>query len=278
MAPGQSAFRSPGTLRSRCLDHRQLGQWLRWDVPGASSETSTPQCPHRNERGNDKSGDPSEQCLETGQTFRLLSCSPGDTADRAGQQRPPSWAAAPSVKQISSPQGHNSATYAQTSPPPTRIADYRERRWAHSSDPDRVHHLPLRVGLRWLRRPPPASARAHSRPSLRATDGVPDHHWLPAGTSQRVRRRPVVSVVAKHELRPAPLDHVPLAGVEHRLELIQASSRGGPVTIAIPGKPAPAAQPHAQPVQGSQRDQDDRQAGDRHEEQHSHTRATPWVR
>jgi hypothetical protein len=31
--PGQPDFRSPGTLRSRCLDHRQRGQWLRWVVP-----------------------------------------------------------------------------------------------------------------------------------------------------------------------------------------------------------------------------------------------------
>jgi len=74
MPPGQPAFRSPGLLRSRCLDHRQLGQWLRWEVPGASSETSTPQCPHWNERGNDKSGDLSGQGSGTGQTSRLLSC------------------------------------------------------------------------------------------------------------------------------------------------------------------------------------------------------------
>jgi hypothetical protein len=83
-----------------------------------------------------------------------------------------------------------------------------------------------------------------------------------------------VSVTAEHELRPVPLDHMPLAGVEHRLELIEASGRGGPVTMAIPGKPAPAAQPPPQPVQGSQRDQDDRQARDRHEEHHSHTPLT----
>jgi hypothetical protein len=83
-----------------------------------------------------------------------------------------------------------------------------------------------------------------------------------------------VPLVAEHELGPAPLDHVPLAGVEHRLELIEASGRGGPVTIAIPGKPAPAVQPPPQPVQGSQRDQDDRQTRDRHEEHHSHTRLT----
>ena len=100
---------------------------------------------------------------------------------------------------------------------------------------------------------------------------IRDQHGLSARTRQSVRRRPVVSVVAKHELGPAPLDHMPRAGVKRRLELIEASGRGGPVTIAIPGKPAPAAQPRAQPVQGSQHDQDDRQAGDRHEEHDSHT-------
>lgn len=77
MAPGQSAFRSPGTLRSRCRDHKQTGQWLRCDVPGASSETSTPQCPQRNERGNDKSENLSELEVQAGQTFRLLSPSAG---------------------------------------------------------------------------------------------------------------------------------------------------------------------------------------------------------
>lgn len=41
--PLQAASRSPGALRSRCLDHRQDGQWLRWEVPGASLETATPQ-------------------------------------------------------------------------------------------------------------------------------------------------------------------------------------------------------------------------------------------
>jgi hypothetical protein len=53
-------------------------------VPGASSETSTPQYRHTNERGNDKSGDLSQQCLEAGQTFRLLSRAPGDAAGHAG--------------------------------------------------------------------------------------------------------------------------------------------------------------------------------------------------
>jgi hypothetical protein len=94
MPPGQPAFRSPGTLRSRCLDHRQLGQWLRCDVPGASSETSTPQCPHWNERGNDKSDDLSQLCLEAGQTSRLLSYAAGDPAGRANRRRPLSSGAA----------------------------------------------------------------------------------------------------------------------------------------------------------------------------------------
>src|SRR5215469_15837850 len=92
--PGQPAFRSPGVLRSRCLDHRQWGQWLRCDVPGASSETSTPQCPHRNERGNDKSGDLSKQGSGTAQTSRLLSCSGNATTIVGSAER--------SVNQISS--------------------------------------------------------------------------------------------------------------------------------------------------------------------------------
>jgi len=42
-------------------------------VPGASSETSTPQWPHTKERGNGKSGDLSQQGSGTGQAFPLLS-------------------------------------------------------------------------------------------------------------------------------------------------------------------------------------------------------------
>jgi hypothetical protein len=76
-----------------------------------------------------------------------------------------------------------------------------------------------------------------------------------------VRRRAVVSIVVKHELGAALIDRVPLAGVKHRLELIEARGRGGPVTVAIPGKAASAVQPQAQPVQGGQRDQTDSQAG-----------------
>jgi hypothetical protein len=39
-------------------------------VPGASSETSTPQCPQRKERGNDKSGDLSRLDFEAGPASR----------------------------------------------------------------------------------------------------------------------------------------------------------------------------------------------------------------
>src|SRR5215469_387 len=85
MPPGHSAFRSPGTLRSRCLDHKQLGQWLRWDVPGASRETSTPQWPQRKERGNDKSETFLSWTSKAGQTFRLLS---SHSANAVGLVRP----------------------------------------------------------------------------------------------------------------------------------------------------------------------------------------------
>ena len=81
-------------------------------------------------------------------------------------------------------------------------------------------------------------------------------------------------IVAKHELGPALIDRVPRAGVKHRLEFIEARRRGGPTAVAIPGKPASAVQPQAQSVQGGQRDQADSQAGDGHEEQHSHARLT----
>jgi hypothetical protein len=102
MPPGQSAFRSPGTLRSRCLDHRQLGQWLRWDVLGASSETSTPQWPHTNERGNGKSGDLSGQGFGAGQTFRLLSFTASSAAGPGGPAATTIVGSGePSVKQIS---------------------------------------------------------------------------------------------------------------------------------------------------------------------------------
>jgi hypothetical protein len=65
---------------------------------------------------------------------------------------------------------------------------------------------------------------------------------------------------------------VPAAGAQHRPELIESSGRGRPVTIAIPAKPAAAVQLKAQPVQGSQHDQEHCQARDRdgHEEQHRH--------
>lgn len=101
-----------------------------------------------------------------------------------------------------------------------------------------------------------------------------DHDSPPVKIDADVRRRAVVVIVAKHELSPASIDRVPLAGVKHRLEFIEARRRGGPMTVAIPGKPASAAQPQAQSVQGGQRDQTDSQAGDGHEEQHSHERLT----
>jgi len=76
MPPGHSALRSPGTLRSRCLDQRQRGQWLRCEVPGASSETSWPQLAHRNERAKDKSGDLSENGGRIARTWFASSRSP----------------------------------------------------------------------------------------------------------------------------------------------------------------------------------------------------------
>jgi hypothetical protein len=83
-----------------------------------------------------------------------------------------------------------------------------------------------------------------------------------------------VFIVAKHELNPALIDRVPLARVKHRLKFILARGGGRPMTVAIPGKPASAAQPPAQSIQGGQRDQADSQARDGHEEQHSHQRLT----
>ena len=85
-----------------------------------------------------------------------------------------------------------------------------------------------------------------------------------------MRRR----TIAKHELSPAPLDRMPLAGVERSLKLIEAGRRGGPAAIAIPGKPAPAVQPDAQPVHGSQRNQADSHTRNSHEEHHAHGRPT----
>ena len=76
--------------------------------------------------------------------------------------------------------------------------------------------------------------------------------------------------VAKHELIPASLDRMLLAGAERCLKLIEACCSGRPVAIAIPGKPTPAVQPDAQPVQGSQRNQADSQTRNSHEEHHSH--------
>ncbi|CAM5306836.1 hypothetical protein SCALM49S_01701 [Streptomyces californicus] len=46
--PPQPAARSPGTRRSTCRLTRQDGQWLRWAVPGATTDTSSRQPAHRN--------------------------------------------------------------------------------------------------------------------------------------------------------------------------------------------------------------------------------------
>ena len=77
-------------------------------------------------------------------------------------------------------------------------------------------------------------------------------------------------IVAKHEFSPVPHYQVPVAGVENGLQFIEASRRSGPVAVAIPGKPASAVQPHAEPVQGSEHNQASSQAGDGHEEHEAH--------
>ena len=86
------------------------------------------------------------------------------------------------------------------------------------------------------------------------------------------RGRAVMLIVAKHEFSPAPLYRVPVAGVEHGLQFIEAGRRSGPVAVAIPGKPASAVQSHAEPVQGSEHNQADSQTGDGREEHEAHDR------
>lgn len=73
------------------------------------------------------------------------------------------------------------------------------------------------------------------------------------------RRCAVLLILAEHEFKPALLDRVPLAGVKDRLELIEARRRGGPVTIAIPGKSAPAGDPAPEAIHEGKRDQANRQ-------------------
>ena len=104
--------------------------------------------------------------------------------------------------------------------------------------------------------------------------GERDHNSPPGQIEAGVRRRAAVLIVAKHELNPALIHRVPLAGVKHRLKFIEARGRGRPMTVAIPGKPTSAAQPPAQSIQGGQRDQADGQARDGHEEQSRHTEST----
>ena len=77
-------------------------------------------------------------------------------------------------------------------------------------------------------------------------------------------------VVTEYQLKPALLDRVPFARVEHGLEFIKAGRRSGPVTIAVPGKPAAAVYPHAQPVEGGKDSQADSQPRDGHEEYGAH--------
>ena len=88
------------------------------------------------------------------------------------------------------------------------------------------------------------------------------------------RRGAVVLIVTEHELDPALFDRGPLAGVEQCLKLIQAWRGGWPATVAVPGKPAPAADPPPDTIHGRKRDQADNQAGEGHEEQEGHSGVT----
>lgn len=84
-------------------------------------------------------------------------------------------------------------------------------------------------------------------------------------------------LVAKHEFSPALFYRVPVAGVEHGLQFIEAGRRSGPVAVAVPGQPASAVQPHPKPVYGSEHNQAGSQAGDGHEEDEAHGRPTHRV-
>ena len=77
-------------------------------------------------------------------------------------------------------------------------------------------------------------------------------------------------VVTDDELHPALLDRVPFARVEKGLEFIKAGRRSRPVAIAVPGKPAAAVQPQAEPVQGGKHNQAGGQPRDGHEEYEGH--------
>ena len=81
-------------------------------------------------------------------------------------------------------------------------------------------------------------------------------------------------IVAQDQFVLAPLDRVLLAGVERGLEFIEASRGGGPVTVVVPGKPAPAPYPPAKPVHGGQPGQANGQAWNGHEKQPGHVRLT----
>jgi hypothetical protein len=96
----------------------------------------------------------------------------------------------------------------------------------------------------------------------------------PAGpeVNAHTRRGAVALVVAQHQLQVAPLDRVPLAGVEHRLEFVEARGGGRAAAIAEPGQPATAADPPAEAVHHGQRGQADHQAGEGQEENERHVR------
>ena len=65
----------------------------------------------------------------------------------------------------------------------------------------------------------------------------------------------VVFVVAEHGLEPSAFDCVPLAGLKYGLQFVKASRGSGPVTVAVPGKPAAAVYPQSESVQGGEQDQ-----------------------
>jgi len=103
---------------------------------------------------------------------------------------------------------------------------------------------------------------------------VCDHGALSIEIDADSRGRAVMLIVAENEFSPAPFYRVPVAGVEHGLQFIEAGRRSGVVVVVIPGKPTSAVQPHAEPVHGSEHNQGDSQTGDGHEEHEAHDQPT----